>query len=190
MKLLLIIFSINAYSQCADMDIMLVADFSGSVTSHETFVLDALGSFASTLNVNESVNVGLVLFSDWSFTACQLTNDSDGLMSVINSLRNKNASGSSNMGDALQSASIQLISGSHARKFIIVISDGDVNVTPPEQTLRIAEQLHVLGIGLCAVLITNESSRPEFMRQISDGCYAESGYETLAQAMRDLSVCM
>lgn len=182
----------QACPQCLNMDIVILGDYSGSVHKSEQYVIDAFESFASITSEEKNIRVGLILFADEPEINIPLTKDLSTLLSASAPLREQNASGSTDINAAIEQAAILLYSQqNNSRKLIILISDGDItDGATPDQTIATARQLSILGVSICTVLIKNSSSHPEFMKEISSGCYVESSYENLSAELGKMDVCL
>lgn len=188
----LLLISLKAHPQCTNLDIVLVADYSGSVRHYESFVSDAILHFAEelTLPYRNDVRLGIVMFADDADVVCKPDNDYWKNLQNVNKYDSINAHGSTNIELALQTATIELLREQNSRrKLIILITDGDVTVGTSDQTIATAKQIQNIGIGICGVLIKNIASRPEFMQEVSD-CYVETDYTNLALELKKLNICL
>lgn len=184
--ILLISFQLNA--QCLNMDIFIVGDFSSSVKGNEEFVVEAIKTFASTIH-GENVRVGVALFDKIPKLISELSNDPIEIISLVDHYKDAIAVGGTDIDPALQmGANILLTDNNSSRKLIILISDGDTDFV--EKALLTAKQIRQVGIGLCSVLIKNNTQKPEFMKEISNGCYVETEYGNLASELRSLNICL
>lgn len=194
MKALLIVLLFSSsfvHAQCLDLDIMIVADYSGSVQGQEQSVVSAIEGFASGFSLDaDGVNLGIVIFNNRAELAAALTGDVREILVQTSLLRAAEATGSTYLEKGLTLAATELLSNGRPgyRRLVIVISDGDVTLV--DDTLLAAQQLQLLGIGICAVLIRNSNAKPELLRRISNGCYAESDYNNLADELKKLDLCL
>lgn len=178
-------------AQCSQLDVVIVADYSASVRGNEDFVLQAIVTFAEelTLPVANDVRLGIVIFND--NVEVLVKPDNDCYKNLFYADLNRQGTGSTNIELGLQTATVELLKEqNNRRKIIVLISDGDATVGSREQTLATGTQIQSLGIGICSVLIKNTSSRPEFMNEISSGCYVETDYLNLASELKKLDVCL
>ncbi len=179
------------HAQCSNLDVILLGDFSSSVQGNEQFVLDAIVEFAEELtpHVND-VRLGVIMFADDATVVCRPDNDYWRNLPNVMEYNSINATGSTNIELALQTATNELLrEQNNRRKVIVLISDGDVTVGTQEQTIATAKQIQNIGIGICGVLIKNNSSRPEFMKEVSQ-VYVETDYTNLALELKKLNLCL
>jgi Mg-chelatase subunit ChlD len=185
-----LLFSLTCHSQCNKMDIVIIGDYSGSVQGNEEFVTDAISTFASSVH-SETVRVAVVLFDNQPKIIAELNSEVADLLAQVFSYRDVFATGGTNIESALQmAANILLTEQNDSRKLVILISDGDVTTGTPEGALMTGKQLNAIGVGICSVLIQNKTSQPDFMKEISGGCYVESNYESLSKELKNLNICL
>lgn len=189
---ILVLLPFTARCQCNNIDIIVVGDYSGSVHKNERYVMDAFASFAAMASEESNIRVGLILFNENPEVVVSLCKDQQLLYSSSVELRKRNASGSTDIESAIQLAANTLYTEqNNSRKLIILISDGDITEGgSDEQAIYTARQLSVLGVGICSVLIKDASSRPELMKELSNGCYVESSYENLTAQLKELDLCL
>lgn len=186
--LLFTFISITCYCQCNEMDVVVLGDFSGSVRGQEEFVIDAIGTFASTVTT-QTVRVGVVLFNDDSRVISELSNDSAQILQNLFEYRDANASSGTDIESALLMGVNLLMTGQSSRKkMIILISDGDDS--NQDNILIAIKQINSIGIGVCGVLINDSVSKPEFMKEVTSGCYVESDYVNLATELQKINLCL
>ena len=175
------------------MDIILVGDFSGSVTGYQKFITDAFSSFIEKFDLSEeSTKIGIVIFSSKARTIIPLTSDKTRIANELIVLKSNIPDGTTNMTEALIHATNEIM-GSNSRqgfrKMIVMFSDG----SPDDRTsaLETASQIKFSNIGICGVLIMNSSLDAEYMKKISsEFCYVESSYENLITTFKELDVCL
>jgi Mg-chelatase subunit ChlD len=171
-----------------------VADFSESIRGHENEMVDAVNTFASVVN-GEGIRTGVVLFASEPKLVSGLTNDVGRLISLMDYYRNGyNEEGYfTNIQPALQMATNLLLEDQrNSRKLVILISDGWITKGPsPSETVLTVKQMNAVGVFVCSVFITtyNELRGVDFLKEISGGCYAESGYMNLAEELKKLNIC-
>lgn len=175
---------------CLNLDLILLGDVSASMVGKEQFIIDAFGSFVDKLDISENeIHVSLVLFSSTGKVVCKLTGDKVRLKEYIYTIESDQ--GGTMMTDGLYAAANELSTNGRKgyNKIIIVVSDGMVNDV--SASLNLATQLKASGIHLCAIVINAPNSDRDFMRSLSsEFCYVESDYQSLAQQLKNLNLCM
>ena len=190
---ILLVFSLNiAKSQCLEMDIMLVADYSDSIDGHEEFVEDAFNEFIDRFELHENgVRIGIIAFSDYPFMLSKLSTNKNKLRKVTRTMDGVFHRQSTNMYGALNATYkyMEKNSRENARKMIIVVSDGAFNGSP-EKLPELVYEIKKEGINICGVLIKSEYQTPQNMLAISnDFCYFESTYQMLSEVLKNMDVC-
>ena len=176
------------HPSCLQIDIMLLADMSGSVQGQEQFVKAALYTFANQFDLSEdNVKIGVVTFDSDATLWCPLTADKNKLLAVIGQINN--ASGGSNMTAGLAEASDQLLhyGRPYYNKLIIIISDGGIWDIPA--TTGFSDILTRGGIRTCGVLIEDQDTDSQTMETICHGCYERSSYRNLSNELKKLDIC-
>lgn len=184
----------KAQAQCTQLDIVLTVDYSSSVRPNKKFLYDACISFTEELllSTTNDVRIGVVLFGDEATVISKPDNDHwRSLPKLLPYLTEQDPAGNTNIEAGLQTATIELLEEQgNRRKMIILISDGEVTVGSPQQTLATAQQVKALGIGICAVMIKRDSNYAEFMQEISSGCFIETDYQNLIAELKKLNLCL
>jgi Ca-activated chloride channel family protein len=87
--------------------------------------------------------IGLVTFARWPQTSCPLTPSHSVLLRLLDSEKPKSTPTESetNIGDAIAWGLVRLENAKAKRKIMILLSDGEHNVSPPALTPRQAAQL-------------------------------------------------
>lgn len=175
-------------AQCSSLDIILLLDYSGSVHNNEDFVITAASAFVK----QSDAKIGIISFNDDQKVVSELTTDKARLLLALTNMKQKNATGGTNIEGALQSAANELLKDERDRKkIVILISDGEITSGGSEtQTFFVADQMRTIGITICSILIISGSSDAEFMHILSNGCYVESNYENLIQELKNLNICL
>lgn len=173
---------------CLEMDIILLVDLSGSVSGHEQFVSDAVLAFNDRIEKSEqSIRMGVVSFGDHAEMLSPITFEKEPIAAGVSNLT---ADGSTtNLIQGLEMSFAALTSSDrNASKLIVVISDGAV--INEAQTLTMIEQLKMIGVNFCAVLVMDRQANDAFMQVVGGQCYARANYETLAKEINKLDVCL
>lgn len=177
---------------CNNLDIIVLADYSGSVKGHERFLHKAISTFSEGLDISpDNVNLGIVTFNAYSEVLCPLEDDRRELGDRIALLANYEGEKTTNLSSAFYSAFDEF--STHGRegykKIIIVISDGQPDY--PEDTYKAAEQVKMVGIQIFTILIQDGIANSDYMRSISsDGCFFSSDYGTLTKTLSELNLCL
>ena len=175
---------------CLKMDLILLGDLSGSCQGKEGFIGDAFISIIEKVEMGEdNVKVGIVTFNSWIGVHTPLTGDKNEAINGALSVKSKNANYNTAIWIGLEEAMKQLYSESsrNTRKMIVLITDAqDDN---PEQTRKMVQKLNGLGILLAGVLIDNNSTNEDFMKEICP-YYIKSDYEQLSEQIKQLDLCM
>lgn len=180
---------------CAQMDILLVGDFSSSVIHHENFIVKACQAFINQFELSErGIKMGIIRFNEQPELLSPLTSNRDQLNSALQKMY-RTASGSTNIDSALMAASDEIFSNrkrNGINKIIILISDGDPDsgeVYKMGSVLR-AKKLHDQGVSICSILVLAYKYDRDYMKMISNGCYSEAHYQTLAEELKKLDLCL
>src|SRR5580765_7016118 len=124
-------------SQCLQMDLILIGDFSASVSGNEVYISEAFQSFARKLQVSpDGIQIGVIAFNSDTYLISPLNDDPYDLNSRIITLRQFESNSTTNLSAALLSATELLTKGRDVRKMIIIVSDGDVD--SKDQTFAVA----------------------------------------------------
>lgn len=192
LALFLFAFRTDKSVSCLKIDILLVGDFSASVKNQEHFVASAFTEFANQFELSEeSTKIGVISFANDGKLLCALTSDTDSLKTALHNMRRIVASGTTNLQEGLEIA-FKEMHGKNSRfgykKMVIVVSDGYPD--RPTEVLALSEQLKATGIMFCTILITQSSTNPDFMKQLSNNCYVESDYKNLVNELKKLDICI
>ncbi len=139
----------DSYSEMNCLDVVLVIDSSGSMSSNDSkkLRLTAAKSFVDKLGEDDR---GAVIDFDSSATLYQgLTSDHDALYTAIEKI---NSSGGTNISNAMKLAISQFTSDDYTRedayKYIILLTDGDGTYSTSYTTLAAENNIVVYTIGL------------------------------------------
>lgn len=188
MKILLLSLLFVYSNPCLQADIVIVADFSGSVQGYENQIKRSLLSFVNRFELSEeTAKIGVITFADYAVINQGLTTDKTQLTSAIHKVYHPQ--GSTNTVDALQYAANELIVNGRPgfRKVIVFISDGRPD--SPCVALQIANQLKTFDIRIYGILITAPDHDEEFMR-VASSVYLKTDYESLSDEIMKLNVCL
>lgn len=175
--------------RCLEMDILLIGDMSGSVEGKEDFVIDAIEVFVESIETEENgIRIGVIAFNNVPSLVSPLYGNKQEIRDNVEQY-GWFAHGSTNMSLAFQIAYNELSRDrQNVRKLIILISDGEA--TDKDDAENTVKELKMVNVGICCVLVRNDSSNPMFMKKISDGCYVESSYENLAYELLKMDICI
>jgi len=178
---------------CLQLDIVMVSDFSGSVVGHDHFIKKALSTFVNRFDLYEDgVMISVIRFSTKTVVISPLTDNRDSLLARINRIPNAKVYGNTQMLLALNRARMELASNGRegVSKMIILISDGDPN--DPKDVMQFATHLKdVRDITICGILINGSQAQDKYMRNISSPpCYVATNFESLADQLEVLDICM
>jgi Mg-chelatase subunit ChlD len=180
---------------CAQIDILLVGDFSSSVFGNEKFIADAFKGFIDQFELSETtVKMGIISFNENPTILSTLTSDQTQLQEALHEISTESASGTTNIDSALVTAGEEMLSnrGRYGiNKIIILISDGDPDdIHVKKDAIVHVENLRNYGITVCSILILANNIDRDFMKIISNGCYSEANYHSLAVELKKLDFCM
>lgn len=206
--ILLCSMSMKEEAGCLQLDIILIADLSGSVRGFEPFVSNALNAFTDKFDLDEEgIEIGAIVFNTNSYLLSRITSNKKELDTKLKSMAFITAIGDTNMLLALQMAIDEFMA--HGRrgfsKIIVIVSDG-----VPSDSEKTAEQIKGIGITVCGVFIDNtptEKNKDDeysgygnthtvnndstFMKTISSpGLYVKSNYQGLVDELGKLDVCL
>lgn len=150
--------STNSWSNSSTegIDIMLAMDISGSMLAQDlkpNRLEAAKDVAASFINGRPNDNIGLVVFSDESFTQCPLTTDHTVLLNLFKDIQSGMIQDGTAIGLGLANA-VSRIKDSHAKsKVIILLTDGSNNageiapVTAAEIAKTFGVRVYTIGVG-------------------------------------------
>lgn len=177
---------------CNNLDIMIVADYSGSVRGNEKFVVNAISSFSNKLDISEdNINMGIVIFNSYSENICNLSGDREYINSRIDLLGTNLAASTTNLSSALYMAFDELFKNGREgyKKVIILISDGVPD--NEDESEQIAIQLKQLNVQIYTISIEDGVYNREYMQKIaSDQCFFSSDYNNLIKTLDQLNLCL
>lgn len=175
---------------CLKADVIVLVDISGSIEGHEDQIHLALVGFVDGLDISEDgIRAGIIAFGDNASILCPLTGNHDEFDDSFKRVKADRASGT-NMKEGVIAVMDEYSRRGRpdAVKVVIVISDGATNFQP--ETLQLIESFSLLQALVCAVLIQNTVSEPEFMKQVGGNCYLETDYGRLYKELERLDFCL
>lgn len=173
------------------MDIMILADMSGSVQFYQDFVSEATQAFINRFELSDNgVRIGLVTFSTDAVLVSEVSTNKALLINQAKGITNKEAIGYTNLSSALQIAAVELMNNRASPKMIIVITDG--NPDDINKSRMIAQGLRDLNqITVCGVLVNNSIAKGNFLNELcTHGCYTETNYSALASELEKMNICL
>lgn len=159
---------------CLNLDLVTVADFSGSVEGHEQFICSGISEIAKL--DGEDLRQALITFD--------YTSRLEYGFSQPEKFECPSASGGTNLHSALVKAA-ELFDRNSGR-VIVIISDGVPDDI--EMCLELANLLRASGVRIYGVLINSSIASETVMKQISD-VYVSTDYEHLVKEIKKLSFC-
>lgn len=174
---------------CLEMDMIILVDISGSLAGYELYIHSAMNSLIDGIELQEDgIKLGVVVFSTTSHVNSPLSINKDFIMSNIRTIGSDQ--GSTNMTEGLYVSLNELMNNGRngVKKLIVVISDGAVDSR--YGTRLAAQQIKMANISICSILILGHTVDKELMKDISNGFYIESRYETLAEEIKKLDICI
>lgn len=103
--LLLSGMSMKEDAGCLQLDIILIADLSGSVKGFEPFISNALNAFTNKFDLDEEgIEIGAIVFNTNSYLLSEITSNKKELSSKLKSIAFATANGDTNMLLALRLA--------------------------------------------------------------------------------------
>jgi Mg-chelatase subunit ChlD len=199
MKHIILIFQLlfisnSSFSQdnCLNMDIMIVADYSGSMQEEKSYVIDGILAISERFANNDQVRVGVKLFSDDCYDMQPLTFDK---LSFSDSM-SWQGGGSTMMAIPLLRSMNDLIGDRpDAHKVILILSDGD----PTDRYETEDASLFIKQSGILIAVVHIETSSlyampslgVPFLNSIaSEGFTARTTYDRLAKTLIDFGICL
>jgi Mg-chelatase subunit ChlD len=194
LSIFLLFGGIKGYSQCAKIDILLVADLSSSVTDYQGYIHDALYGFTErfALDKENGIQIGLITFNSISEVLYPLGDDKDKLIQQIHTIKSYKPCCTTDLVEALDDCMEEFNNRGRrdALKIVILISDGSFDY-PEEAQTRAKACKFMFNSLIFGVLINGGSSNPNAMREISSpDCFLSVNYENLAEEIRKLDICI
>ena len=194
-SLLLVLLLSTSFKQntdCIKVDIILIADMSGSIKGHENYVHDALFHFVNKFDLSEDgVRIGLITFNDDAKVLYQLGSDKEQLLKAVSTIISTVPDGTTNMMSSLVSAMNEFLKrGANQNRVVIIISDGSpFNIDATKQTAN--DLKNTFNSTIFGVLVQSTDENGQFMREISSlGCYVQTDYSLLTSALKKLDMCI
>lgn len=213
-KLILFLFllaaQLPAHSQtvafgkgCLEADIILAVDWSGSVSAKREYMLQAIYAYSRSFLLSEDgIKLGVLSFGDETSSPALLTADTTVIDHGILQLMDDSLNHATRCDDVPTYASVLFAQSkqergkSPQRKFLIVISDGDVRGKDVvSQEFRAFAERE--GVLICTIRLEGKvddidiEAAESFMSQIAYPNYAfRSSYYELRQFLVTLNLCM
>jgi Mg-chelatase subunit ChlD len=191
----LLIFICNySFSQCANVDVVIAVDYSGSTKFNRLQIKESLNSFVN--QANDFVNIGIVYFTENTYIISEITNDKNSLIDKIDD--DYILSNGTDIGKSLElSRSILSKRNNDNKKIIIIISDGDPNgdYYKDYSYLKIAEYIKnedIIIYSLYVKSVYNTFNCKYKMQKISSsGFFTEiENYHFLKEEIKSIVLCM
>ena len=177
-------------SACGKVDVVIVADYSGSMDGSEYHVTSAIEEFVESLDVSpEGVNIAIISFHSFVYVQTPLTGDRAQLRGAVSVLRKEVATGTTKMDMALSQAKVELFSQRlNATKIVVLITDGYPD--SKESTSAEGRDLLNMGVRLCGVYIGDGDDGAKFLNDVTMGCYSRSTPLSLIEALKKITICL
>lgn len=182
---------------CLKMDIMILADMSGSVEGYEGVVASAINVFVDRFELDDyGVRIGIQTFASGYIIQLQqpLTSNTFLLKKNIISISKRKAEGGTIMSNPLLMVKDELQKDRYgAYKVVIIISDGEIPDHDADKVNKIVAELKAHNIIICGVLIDEGYlgvSGPYLQSLTTPGFYVESNYQDIARTLEMLQICI
>ena len=190
--ILFLLISLHSYSQCIKIDIILVADKSGSMYGHGTELKKAVTKFTDRFDLSENgIKIGIISFASDVQILTSLTSDQSKINNAIHAIAPITTLGSTNLTDALSITESMFIryGRSDAARIVVIVSDGAPN--NPDLAYDVAQRLQILDrASICGVFIDTNDSEKEYFQSLCTGdCFAEATYNDIAEKLYNLNIC-
>jgi len=190
MKTFILIFfiSIHTFSQgCQQLDILVLADMSGSVQGHEQFIGDAVSEFAN--QELGDLKIGVLTFSWDPDLVSSLTDNQEKLKEQVEEIKTTPAQGTTNLKATFYEAINEFTKNGrkNAKQIIILISDGAPD--EKENTMIVAQNLKTIGIDIYCIMINATGGNKEYMQALGTE-YFDTDYEGLKEKLKKINFCL
>ena len=182
---------------CLKADILLISDWSGSISGYEHFICSALEAFVYGFDLSEyDIKIGLITFADSAYLEVPLTSNQRTLKSKLSLMSKEGAGGGTNMYSALEVMikEFKVPSKGHGRKqaekIAIIISDGATFYEDKVERLaslaRTEYEIKIFTININ----DDESTNAALLKKIaSEDCYFYTNYEHLKELLLQFTFC-
>jgi len=186
-------FKIENKPSCEKIDIILLADLSGSVQGYTKYVHDALYEFVSRFEMeDDGIRICLIRFDDFATVLYPLGSNKAKLIQAIHTISSHSPNGGTEMKYAFRSSGQQFVDNGRfgVKRIVVLISDGATdNIPEAIHEAKIVKNLY--NSLIFGVMIESKYSNEEIMKEISSpGCYLESNYENLIEELNRINVCL
>lgn len=189
--ILLLISTVTwAGNSCLEIDIMLCADFSGSVQGHEEYVANAMWAFVDRFDLSEaSVKIGIVIFNEGATLLSPLTTDKKKLQNIILAISNSRAQYGTAMDAGLMTAGEELLYGRKVTKMLVLITDGAPDYQ--NKATEASKLVQLSGVNICGVYVGTDVGDLAYLKTIcKENCVSETSFSGLADELKKLDVCL
>jgi len=195
LSLIFTFLSLSTKPQCLEADIIFIIDWSGSVGSQFNFLNKTFNDFCVEQNMSlDGVKVGFVCFGADVVSKCPLTDDLEKILVAMPKF--VPSSNVTNVFTSFVTAEEFFKQSSfernkEVRKFIILISDGDI--FDIDLALQIAYRLRDSGVEIFSIAVSGTSGiQNNSLINLAGGLdnYVGTEYEYLFEAIKRLGICM
>ena len=200
MKFFLVLFMCTlcvtqiSYAQCTKADIVILVDYSGSISGNESAVKKALVASAGIFDGASDMRVSIVTFSDNFEVVVPFTANLVLYSHQVNRLEVV-SDNSTRMADAIDFAQLYFaqLSRPGTRKVVILVSDGKPNSPSlANTTVTNAKKDDILFFSIYISSDYGYSEAKRFMLSVASEAhyFFQSSYSDLGQLLQDLDPCM
>ena len=177
---------------CLELDIMILGDLSGSTIGKKSFVIDAIKTFANRFELSDNtIRIGAAIFDDKLVILSPLTSDKEYLLSEVDNIWRYYMGGTTRMTSSVLYMK-EIFDASDrptVNKMLIIISDGIPNHRG--NAYGAIRQLENSNVNICGIFINTGEGDEGFMMIVSNpACYVSTSYETLADELERLDICL
>lgn len=204
---IIFIFNISIVTaQCLDGDIMVIADFSGSVKGYETEIFNSVDALCQRFsNTSDNVRIGVIGFATLLYDISELSHNIDSVRFNVNKYRNYlNGDGLTYLSGAIEYSTKVLLQNREIGRDMIMIIISDGNPNSRYRTTDEAEYAKSVGIKICVVYVPSSLYYYEqeetgiyrkktsiYLQSIStDNCYSfVDDYKNLENNIKNFQIC-
>lgn len=186
-------FNTREVDECLQLDIMMIADFSGSLQGKERIMVNGIRQFSRKFTLtNDGVRIGLISFSDAAILRTTYTGDSTVLNNYIDNLEYVQADGSTHVGLALEMTMDQIVryGRQDVKKIVVIVTDGIPN--DKEKALQMGELLKMNNVVIGGVMVIGMYGYDEhFLRNLTTkDFYYETDFANLVTTLKNMNICL